>query len=72
MKPRLEVEQIDTKTLVFRVRGGIDKSIRNQVVLALRNKKGKIKVEGTLLEKSKAIARIMSLLKQKNSATVGF
>ena len=72
MKPRLEVEQIDTKTLVFRVRGGIDKSIRNQVVLALRRKKGKIKVEGTLLEKSKAIARIMSLLKQKNSATVGF
>ena len=72
MKPRLEVEQIDTRTLIFRVRGGIDKSIRDQVVLALRRKKGKIRVNGALFAKTKAIARIMSLLKSESSATLVF
>ena len=71
MKPRLEVEQVDTRTLIFRVRGGVDKTIRDQVVMALR-RFGKVKVNGTVLTKTKAIARILSLLRTENSATVTF
>ena len=72
MKPRLEVEQISTNTLRFRVRGGVDKRIRDQVVLALKRKRGKIRVNGKLLGKTQAVARIMSLLRKENSASVEF
>ena len=72
MKPRLEVEQVDSRTLVFRVRGGVDKTIRDQVVLALHRQSGRIKVNGQLMTKTQAIPRILSLLKRENSATVTF
>ena len=70
-QPRLETEQIDTNTLLFRVRGGVDKSVRQQVVLALRRMK-KVTVNGTVLNKTQAVKVIMELLRSQNSATVSF